>query len=66
MGKKIKDVKVVIDGETINYDDIVDFIGEPDYTLDSLDVADILEFIKDKLQELTNDDARIEIRSFSE
>ena len=60
----IKDIKITINGKEVDYQELVDFIGEDSFTLESLSIGDVLEMIKDKLQDLTNDTSQIDIRQF--
>ena len=60
----LKDIKITINGEEVNYQELVDEIGEDTFTLESLSIGDVLEMIKDKLQDLTNDASQIDIRQF--
>ena len=60
----IKDIKITINGKEVDYQELVDFIGEDSFTLESLSIGDVLEMINDKLQDLTNDTSQIDIRQF--
>jgi hypothetical protein len=61
----LKDIKITINGEALDYQELVDEIGEDSFTLESLSIGDILEMIKDKLQDMTDDASQIDIRQFS-
>ena len=64
MQKKAKDIVITIDGEKLDFQEIIDFVDEDTFTLDSLDVIDLLDFIKDKLEEILPDSGAIEIRKY--
>lgn len=62
--QKAKDVVITINGKKLDFQEIIDFVDEPTFTLDSLDVIDLLDFVKDKLEEILPDSDAIEIRKY--